>query len=149
MPWVLCCLGYGEPIENLFRFIERSWNGGQWFANGRSRCGNKWGNFWDGVRNGAISSGLKHAAPAIDDKIKKAERLARQYKLNGDRIVAESIVMEVLLETTKVGDILKAAREKYVETYGSKSVKQISEDFSAVMDVLIGHLISGLGSAIS
>ncbi len=93
------------------------------------------GRFWDGFRNGAISSGLNHVAHVITDKIEKAQRLAKQHKINSDRIVAETIMMEVLAEGTEFGDIITKAREKYVETYASKTAQQVSEDFSVMMDV--------------
>jgi hypothetical protein len=96
------------------------------------------GNFWMGAGQGLIVTAFnflehKESGPGDDAKAKK---LAEEYELNKNLIVAESLVAETLLESTKVGEFtLKVVREKVLDTYGDYDVQQLNKMYSIVGDV--------------
>lgn len=96
------------------------------------------GNFWQGAVTGGVVAGLNSAMHKIagPGNTKKAENLAKEYKRNSERIIAESVVMELLLESTEVGDFtLKALREELLEIYGDNDTKEYSRVYSQALDV--------------
>ena len=71
-----------------------------------------------------------------DDDTKKALSYKKQYKINKDIQMAETILSEALLETTNYGQILKYSRKALVKVYGSQDEKSINNVYS----VLVGKL---------
>ncbi len=82
-----------------------------------------------------ITSGLNHLAHSGDPP-SKAKKLIAEYEKNENLMIAESMVMETLLETTEPGEILTVFREKIVERYGNYRDKQINEVVSKSVDIL-------------
>jgi len=71
-----------------------------------------------------------------DDDTKKALSYKKQYKINKDIQMAETILSEALLETTNYGQILQYSRKALVKVYGSQDEKSINNVYS----VLVGKL---------
>jgi len=99
------------------------------------------GNFWHGARQGAITSGLNHIVNHIknnnlEDPIKKAHRLEKEYRQLEKQNLAKSIISEVILEYTDSGDIVKEVRKKAVGLYGDDNLKQAYELLDTVNDKL-------------
>ncbi len=73
----------------------------------------------------------------------KAKKLAKKYKSNENRILAESVVMELLLESTTLGEFtLTALRDELLEIYGTNSennneLKTVYDVASTIIDQVI------------
>lgn len=73
----------------------------------------------------------------IDRKKEKlANKLADKHEFNEGLIMANSFVMEALMEVTEAGELLTYIRESMVETYGTHNQKEISEIYSKVIDIV-------------
>lgn len=70
------------------------------------------------------------------DDTKKAESLKKEYKINRDIQMAETVLSEALLETTNYGQILQYSRKALVKIYGSEDSKSLNNVYS----VLVGKL---------
>lgn len=123
---------FGSRNSGLLRAITLS-SGGLSGGIGSSIAG---GNFWKGMRQGLITSGLNHLAhTAIDWKRDMAIKLAKQYRRNENMIMACSIAAEALLEITEYGDFLTNMREGFIDAYGNQQSKDISEVYSNLIDI--------------
>ncbi|GAB0157726.1 hypothetical protein CHRYSEOSP005_30080 [Chryseobacterium sp. Alg-005] len=71
-----------------------------------------------------------------DEDTKKALALKKQYELNKNIQMAETILSEALFETTQYGQILQYSRKALVKIYGSDDYKSINN----VYNVLVGKL---------
>ncbi len=71
-----------------------------------------------------------------NDNTKKALSYKKQYKINKDIQMAETVLSEALLETTNYGQILQYSRKALVKIYGSEDYKSINTVYS----VLVGKL---------
>lgn len=67
---------------------------------------------------------------------KIAERLGKKYKNNENRIIAESLVAEALLETTEPGELLTEFRENFDKTYGNQKSHDINDVYSKGIEVI-------------
>lgn len=103
------------------------------------------GNFWDGARQGIITSGLNHLAHSSISKSKsrlqkikekKANNLADKYERNDRKIMALSFTVEALLEVTDVGKLLTSIRESMAATYGNEYSKEVNEIYSHVIEIV-------------
>jgi len=71
-----------------------------------------------------------------DDNTKKALSYKKQYRINKDIQMAETVLSEALLETTNYGQILQYSRKALVKIYGAEDEKSINTVYS----VLVGKL---------
>lgn len=104
------------------------------------------GKFIDGVKQGLITSGLNHLAHMVGDPPSKANKLIAEYEKNENKMIAETMVMETLLETTENGDILTEYRDKVIENYGDYRDKQINDVVSKGVS-LIKDIRENLGNS--
>ena len=85
----------------------------------------------------ALNKLFKKLGLQIDDyKKRQANELAALYISNEKSIVAYSVVMEALLESTEPGELLTKSRESLVEIYGDEKDKTASEIYSKVIDIV-------------
>lgn len=75
---------------------------------------------------------------------KLAKILAFQYQANENMMMACSIMMDVLIETTEPGGLVTEARERIVDTYGSEKGKEVMEVYSKVIEI-IGNIKESIG----
>src|SRR5690606_15241048 len=106
------------------------------------------GNFWDGVRQGAITTGLNHLAHGFQEswKTKMAIRLAKKYYKNLNKIIAYSIAAESLLEITDFGDFLSNIRNGFFETYSNQMDRNINEVYDNLINIA-RNVKSSMGAA--
>jgi len=71
-----------------------------------------------------------------DDDTKKALKYKKQYELNKDIQIAETVLSEALFETTQYGQILQYSRKALVKIYGSDDYKSLN----SVYNILVGKL---------
>ncbi|MFA9189390.1 FG-GAP-like repeat-containing protein [Flavobacterium magnesitis] len=98
------------------------------------------GNFWQGAATGLVVSGLNHALHKMGDPPTKrkqmAERLAKKYQRNENRIMAESLVAEALIEMTEPGELLTEFRENFDRVYGNQQSHDANEVYSQGIGVI-------------
>lgn len=68
-----------------------------------------------------------------DDKSEAIE-LKKQYNNNVNIQMAETILSEALLETTKFGQVLKYSRQALVRVYGDEDIKSINKVYSIIVN---------------
>ncbi len=104
------------------------------------------GNFWAGVRQGLITSGLNHMMHMVAEGIEggygdcKDKEKALQHKKAAQLLeklnLTKMVVSEILLESTEVGDFtLRKLREEIVDIYGDEKSKKVNEVYSMAVDV--------------
>jgi RHS repeat-associated protein len=99
--------------------------------------------YWGADRISVNSNNAIEGAQTDDDNVsgpgtKKANELADKYDRNENKIIAYSMVMEALFETTETGELLSKARETIVETYGNQESKEASEVYGAAIELIKG-----------
>ena len=89
---------------------------------------------------GLIVSGLNHAMHKMGDPPTKrkqmAERLGKRYERNENRIMAESLVAEALIEMTEPGELLTGFRENFDKVYGNQQSHDANEVYSQGIEVI-------------
>ncbi|MCE3074664.1 hypothetical protein [Chryseobacterium gwangjuense] len=70
------------------------------------------------------------------DDTKKALKYKKQYELNKNIQIAETVLSEALLETTQYGQVLQYSRKALVKIYGSDDYKSLNN----VYDIIVGKL---------
>ena len=88
------------------------------------------GNFWQGAATGFVVSALNHALHKQDPPTRReriAKRFGRKYQRNENKIMAESLVAEALIEITEPGELLTKFREGFDKTYGNQQSHDINE----------------------
>ncbi len=93
----------GETVKDYWRASAMIATGGVSGGVGSVLAG---GNFWDGVRNGLISSTLNHAAHMIIKKI-EIEKIIKKYEANEIRMIDNTIKLDALLNFTDLGQLKK------------------------------------------
>lgn len=96
------------------------------------------GNFWKGATTGLIVAGFNHLIHK-DPQTKReqtAERLAKRYQRNENRIMAESFVLEALGEITEPGQLLTEFRERFDKAYGDQRSHDINETYSQGIEII-------------
>ena len=91
---------------------------------------------------GFIVSGLNHAMHQIgredppSKRERMAERLGKRYQRNENRIMAESLVAEALIEMTEPGELLTEFREGFDKVYGNQQSHDANEVYSQGIEVI-------------
>ncbi|MDI9359106.1 MAG: RHS repeat-associated core domain-containing protein, partial [Phycisphaerales bacterium] len=88
--------------------------------------------------NPVLQSDSKNKIKTQDDRYKEklAEQLAVRYKANKEIIMAESLVIDALLETTQPGMFLTNFREKFSSVYGNESSQEAQRVYSQAIKII-------------
>ncbi|MDR0866147.1 MAG: hypothetical protein LBO74_14630, partial [Candidatus Symbiothrix sp.] len=93
------------------------------------------GNFWQGSAIGIMNAGLNHLSASLDDYL-KAQKLVKKYMKNENRMMANTFVIDALLETTEAGEILTQVREAIIKFYGTEADQTASDVFSSAISTI-------------
>ncbi|MEC4049000.1 RHS repeat-associated core domain-containing protein [Flavobacterium sp. SUN046] len=97
------------------------------------------GNFWQGAVTGLIVSMMNHVMHDGNPPTKRermAERFGIRYKRNQNRIMAESLISEALVEITEPGQLLTEFRENFDKVYGNQQSHDANEVYTQGIEVI-------------
>jgi len=84
-----------------------------------------------------LNTGISKINPQLRRE-KLAESLGKKYQINKNRILAESLVAEALIEITEPGEFVSMFREKFDLMYGTQQSQNINEVYSSGIGIIKG-----------
>ncbi|WP_181951005.1 RHS repeat-associated core domain-containing protein [Apibacter raozihei] len=116
---------YGYCYQNPVLYVDPNGKQSEFFKNK-----------WDKIKQGFSNKKSQIANDLSNKKLQLANDLVKKHQANEDKIMAYSIAMDVLIETTEYGEWVTKAREKIVNTYGDNDMKKANEVYSKVISTL-------------